>query len=66
VAEVDHVHCESVNEHLIIDIHWPLWNGKESVLTNEILEPEVVIVMDRFVVEWVLFREETPSERFKS
>ena len=53
MTEVDHVHGESINKHLIVDINGSLRDGHESVLTDEVLEPEVVIVIDLCVIEWV-------------
>lgn len=53
MTEVNDIHIHGIDQHFVVRISRPLRDREERILTDEVLEPVVIVVMDLTVVKWV-------------
>ena len=63
MTEVNDIHLSSINQNFVVHVDGTLGDREIRALTNEILEPEIAIVMDASIVERKFIREQRSRHR---
>ena len=58
MAEINHILVQCIHQHLVVCVLGTLRQCKVRVLADEVLEPEIAIVMDACIVEGIFVREQ--------